>query len=168
MSITEISAVEPVSPVTAPAASAGTSSAGGTAQSLLSAMQASSPGISPTAIFLMQLADLQRDFPAEYAQVADRISTQLQNDGQTAAAAGNATQADKLSHLATVFASSAQSGTLPTVDALHEAGLSKDHFHGHGLSQDAALTPPAPVVASDSIESILASEVSNAITSLNS
>ncbi|MGA3185978.1 MAG: hypothetical protein ABSF22_02625 [Bryobacteraceae bacterium] len=167
MSISEISGAAPVPLPTPVPASAGTSSTGGTEQSLLSALEASSPGISPTAIFLIQLEQLQKENPVEYAKVAASISTQLQTDAKTAAVDGNPTQANKLDQLATVFDASSQSGQLPTVDALHDAGLSRHHFHGHDSPQAAAPTP-AVAPASDSIESIVASEVSNAISSLNS
>jgi hypothetical protein len=165
MNIPEISGASPIPPIAAPAASAGTSSTGGTEQSLLSALEASSPGISPTAIFLIQLEQLQKENPVEYAKVAASISTQLQTDAKTATLDGNPTQADKLNQLATVFDGSAHTGLLPTVDALHDAGLSREHFHGHDSPHIA--TPTVVTPASDSLESIVAGEVSNAISSLN-
>jgi len=163
--INEIPHEIPSTPLVEPMASAGSSSLGGTEQSLLSALQASSPGISPTAIFLSHLEMLQEEYPAQLAKVETSVAVQLHNDASTAADAGNATQADKLNHVAAVFESSAQSGSVPTLDALHDAGLSHNHHHGHDATQldSTAIPAPAPYPATDSIETILNSAVTNAI-----
>jgi hypothetical protein len=154
-----------------PMASAGSASLGGTEQSLLSALQASSPGISPTASFLSHLEMLQEEYPAEYSKAVASISTHLQADAKTAAADGNTTQADTLNHVASVFESAGQTGKLPTLEALYQAGLSHEHQHGNNSFQqilDAAMpAPSAPSPANDSIESIVDSEVSIALNSLN-
>jgi hypothetical protein len=158
--------IPPVAPAE-PLASAGTSSIGGTEQSLLSALEAFSTGISPTASFLSHLEMLQQANPAEFSKVETNVAAQLHDDASRAALEGNATQADKLSHVATVFESSAQSGQVPTLDALHDAGLSHDHHHGRDTAQsDSTPIPaPAPSPANHSIEVILASAVSKAIDS---
>lgn len=165
----EIPAIEPVGPVgpVELTASAGTASIGGTEQSLLTAMEASSAGISPTASFLSHLEMIQQENPAEFSKVETSVATQLHDDASRAAIEGEEIQADKLNHVATVFETSAQSGLLPTLDALHEAGLSQDHYHGHDPSQidPTALPPPPPSPGSDSIEVILASAVAKAIDS---
>ncbi len=159
---TEIPKILPAEPT----ASAGTASIGGTEQSLLSAREASSTGISPTASFLSHLEMLQQENPAEFSKVETNVAAQLHDDASRAAIEGNEIQADKLNHVATVFESSARTGLLPTLNALHEAGLSQDHFHGHDAQIDTgAIPPPAPLPASDSIEVILASAVSKAIDS---
>jgi hypothetical protein len=167
MNIDALSSVTPIHPVAEAPASAGAASTGDTEESLLMAMESSSTGISPTASFLSHLEMLQQANPAEFSKVAASISQQLQIDAKTAAIDGNVTQADKLNHVAAVFQASVESGQLPTVDALHEAGVSRDHFHGHETAQEllnAATAIPSP--ASDSIESIVASEVTTAIGSL--
>ncbi len=167
MNIDAISPVTPIHPVAEAPASAGTASTGSTGESLLMAMEASSTGISPTADFLSHLEMLQQANPTEFSKVAASISQQLQIDANTAALDGNVTQADKLNHVAAVFHASVESGQLPTIEALHAAGVSRDHFHGHATPQEllnAAAAIPSP--ASDSIESIIASEVTNAIGSL--
>src|SRR5580658_9967981 len=105
----EIPSVVPVEPI----ASAGTASIGGTEQSLLSAMEACSTGISPTASFLSHLEMLQQENPAEFSKVETSVAAQLHDDASRAAMEGNATQADKLNHVATVFEASAESGQLP-------------------------------------------------------
>jgi hypothetical protein len=169
--ITEkIPSITPIEP-TEPTASAGYSSLGATEQSLLSAIEASSSGISPTASFLSHLLMLQEENPTEYSKAVVSISTHLQADAKAAAADGNTTQADALNHVASVFESAAQSGQLPTLDALYQAGLSHDHQHGQDSFQQilnaSMLAPAALSPASDSIESIVDSEVSIAISSLN-
>jgi len=168
MTIDPISSATPVHPIPEAPASAGTASTGGTEESLLMAMEASSSGISPTASFLSHLEMLQQANPGEFSKVAASISQQLQIDAKTAALDGNVTQADKLNHVAAVFQASVVSGQLPTIDALHTAGVSRDHFHGHETAQE-LLTPATAIFspASDSVESIIASEVSTAIGSLN-
>ncbi len=153
-----------------PAASAGYSSLGATEQSLLSAIEASSPGISPTASFLSHLMMLQEESTG-YSNAMVNISTHLQADAKAAAADGSTTQADTLKHVASVFESAAQSGQLPTLEALYQAGLSHDHQHGQdSFQQILNASMPAPSAlspASDSIESIVDSEVSIALNSLN-
>ncbi|HEV1283994.1 MAG TPA: hypothetical protein VNU44_01750 [Bryobacteraceae bacterium] len=166
MNIDAISSVTPIRPVPEAPASAGTASTGGTEESLLMAMEASSTGISPTASFLSHLEMLQVANPAEFSKVAASISQQLQIDAKTAALDGNVTQADKLNHVAAVFQASVESGQLPTIDSLHAAGVSRDHFHGHETAAG-LLKAAIPSPASDSIESIIASEVTIAIGSQN-
>jgi len=157
----DIPGVTPVEPL----ASAGTASIGGTEQSLLSAMEACSTGISPTASFLSHLEMLQQQNPAEFSKVETSVATQLHDDASRAAIEGNDQQADKLNHVATVFESSAQSGLLPTLVELHEAGLSHHHHHGRDSAQLDPTAIPAPSPATDSIEVITASAVSKAIDS---
>jgi hypothetical protein len=108
-------------------------------------MEADSTGISPTASFLSHLEMLQQENPAEFSKVETSVATQLHDDASRAVIEGNEIQADKLNHVATVFESAAQSGVLPTLDALHEAGLSQDHFHGHDAQIDTGAIPtPGP------------------------
>jgi hypothetical protein len=162
----EIPNILPVEPI----ASAGTSSTGGTEQSLLLAMQASSTGISPTASFLSHLEMLQKSNPIEFSKAAATISEQLQADAKTAALDGNTTQADRLNHVAAVFETSAHSGQLPALDALHQAGLSRHHYHGIDpatLPTPTATPASTTTPASDSIESIVASAVTNTLDTLN-
>jgi hypothetical protein len=150
-----------------PAASAGTASIGSTGQSLLSAMEACSTGISPTASFLSHLEILQQGDPAEFSKVETSVATQLHDDASRALLEGERTQANTLNHVAALFEASAESGLVPTLDALHAAGLSQDHHHGHDAAQiDATAVPaPTPSPANDSIEVILAGAVSKAIDS---
>jgi hypothetical protein len=165
MNIDAISSVTPIRPVPEAPASVGTASTGGTEESLLMAMESSSTGISPTASFLSHLEMLQVANPAKFSKVAASISQQLQIDAKTAALDGNVTQADKLNHVAAVFQASV-AGQLPTIDALHAAGVSRDHFHGHETAEG-LLQAAIPSPASDSIESIIAAEVTTAIGSQN-
>ena len=89
--INEIPHEIPSTPLVEPMASAGSSSLGGTEQSLLSALQASSPGISPTAIFLSHLEMLQEEYPAQLAKVETSVAVQL----HTLMAEGTATTKDR-------------------------------------------------------------------------
>ena len=115
-----------------PTASAGTASIGGTEQSLLSAIgKRLRPASLPLPVFSATWKMLQQENPAEFSKVETNVAAQLHDDASRAAIEGNEIQADKLNHVATVFESSARTGLLPTLNALHEAGLSQDHFHGH-------------------------------------
>ena len=160
----EVPAIPAISPIE-PHASAGSSSVDGTEQSLLSALQASSSGISPMATFLSHLEMLQEEYPAQLVSAETRVGAQLHEDAKTAAVEGNQAQADNLERVAAVFDSSAQSGQLMTVEDLHNAGISREHDHANNDS-----TPPAVTTspATDSIESIVATDVLNVLNSLNS
>jgi hypothetical protein len=148
-------------------ATADPSPSSGTEQSLLSVMEAYSAGISPTASVLSHLEGLQQGDPAEFSKVESSVATQLHDDAIRAQFAGETTQANTLNLVAELFEASAESGLVPTLDALHEAGLSQDHNHGHDAAQiDSTTIPaPAPLPATDSIEVILAGAVSKAIDS---
>ncbi len=162
----EIPLIPPVEPVEH-IASAGSASTGATEQSLLSAMEDSSTGISPTASFLSHLEMLQQSDPAEFSKVETSVATQLHDDASRAAIQGFELQADKLNHVAGVFESSAQSGLVPTLNDLHDAGLSHHHSHGQDPSQidPLAIPPPPPSPATASIESLTANAVTKAIDS---
>jgi hypothetical protein len=130
--------------------------------SVAPASQASSSNISPTANFLSQLQQLQQQNPAQFSKVASSIATQLQAEAKTALSNGNTTQANSLNQLARVFQNSAQSGQVPTVQALQQAGLSGHHRHnGQHADADDAQTPAAATSSS----SLLATAVSNAMKS---
>ncbi len=94
--------------------------------------------LSPFAQMMSTLQQLQQSNPAEYKQVMQQISTNLQSAAQTASAAGNSSQATELGQLATDFGNASQSGQLPNMqDLAQAAGGAHHHHHSHAASGDA-------------------------------
>ncbi|HEX3877121.1 MAG TPA: hypothetical protein VHW24_09055 [Bryobacteraceae bacterium] len=79
---------------------------------------------SPFAQIMSSLQQMQQASPAEYAQVAQKISANLQHAAKTAQGNGNTAIANELNSLASDFNNAAQSGKLPSVkDLAKSAGL---------------------------------------------
>jgi hypothetical protein len=168
MNVEAVSSETPLNPIADAPLSAKIDSVSVSEQSLLSAMDGILPGISPTASFLSRLDTLQQTDPEGFSTVADNMTQLLHMDAKTAALDGNLTQADTLNQVAEVFQASVESGQLPTIDDLHAAGVSSDHFYGHETAAELLNAPIAIASpASDSIESIIASDVTTAIDLLN-
>jgi hypothetical protein len=88
--------------------------------------------LSPFAQLLNTLQQLQQSNPAQYQQVTQQISSNLQTASQSAQTGGNTTAAAQLSTLATDFQNASQSGQLPNVQDLAEAvGGGHHHHHAH-------------------------------------
>jgi hypothetical protein len=87
--------------------------------------------VSPLANLLGELQQLQQTNPAEYQQVTQQISTNLQTAAQTAQTDGNTTAANQLSQLSTDFANASTSGQLPNLQDLAQAAGGGGHHHHH-------------------------------------
>jgi hypothetical protein len=111
-------------------ASADKMSDNSTAALALSVAQEPTPELSPLAQIVSELQELQQDNPAEYAQIASQISSNLQAAAQTAQTAGSTTSASQLAQLATVFTNASQSGQLPDIQDLIQA----DGYHYYASS----------------------------------
>jgi flagellar biosynthesis/type III secretory pathway protein FliH len=88
--------------------------------------------ISPAGQMLSWLQQLQQQYPAQFQQAMTNLATRLQKAGQSAQANGDTTQANQFAQLAATFQQSAQSGQLPTVQALEQA-VSGGNQQQHGL-----------------------------------
>jgi hypothetical protein len=101
--------------------------------------QQDSSQLSPLAQLLSTLQQLQQTNPTEYAQVTQKIATNLQAAAQTATSDGNTAAATQLSTLATDFSNASTSGQLPNIADLAQAIGSHGHghhHHSHGASSD--------------------------------
>jgi len=87
-------------------------------------------GLSPLAQVTSTLQQLQQTNPAQYQQVTQQISTNLQAAAQTDQAQGDTTGASQLTQLASDFSSASSSGQLPNLQDLAQA-LGGHHHHGH-------------------------------------
>ncbi len=97
----------------------------------VSQILADTPQISQMAQFLSQLQQLQQQNPDQFKQVAATIADKLQKAALDAASQGDTKRADQLNKLAGEFQTSSQTGQVPTLQALQQAGLSGHHHHGH-------------------------------------
>ena len=91
--------------------------------------------LSPFALLLSTLQQLQQSNPTEYQQVTQQIATNLQSAATTATSDGNTAAATQLNQLATDFTSASQSGQLPNIQDLSQA-VSGGHHHHHGHHAD--------------------------------
>jgi hypothetical protein len=97
--------------------------------------------ISPFAQVLSTLQHMQQTDPAQYQQVTQQISANLQSASNTAQANGNTSAAAELKTLATDFTNASQSGQLPNVQDLASAVTGgHHHHHDHAHLTDAAAT----------------------------
>lgn len=101
------------------------------------------PQLSPFAQLMSTLQQLQQSNPAEYKQVTQQISTNLQTAAQTATTQGNTTLANQLNQLSTDFSNASTSGQLPNIQDLAQAmggasGHHHHHGHGHAESSDSS------------------------------
>jgi hypothetical protein len=87
--------------------------------------------LSPFAQLMSELQQLQQTDPDKYKLVTGQIATNLQTASQTAQAAGDTTDATKLTQLSNDFQSASQSGQLPNVQDLAQAVGGHRHHHHH-------------------------------------
>jgi hypothetical protein len=87
------------------------------------AQPAGTASISPLAQFLSKLQQIQQQSPSQYKSVASNIASRLQKAAQKVQSSGDTAQAGQLGQLATLFQNSAQSGQVPTAQALEQAFL---------------------------------------------
>lgn len=104
-----------------------------------SAFQSDNSQLSPFAQLMSTLQQLQQSNPAQYQQVTQQISTNLQSAAQTATSNGNTAAATQLNQLSTDFANASQSGQLPNIQDLAQAvgGGGHHHHHHHAASAPA-------------------------------
>jgi hypothetical protein len=103
-------------------------------QASLSLPQDSSSDISPVARFLSQLQQIQQQDPAKFQQITSKIAGRLRDAATAAQKQGNSSQADQLNQLADQFQQAADTGQVPTAQALQQAGLSGHHHGGSRIS----------------------------------
>lgn len=94
--------------------------------------RAGTAAISPLAQFMSRLQQLQQQNPDLFKQVAANLATRLQKAAQNAQSSGDTTHAAQLNQLATVLRSSAQSGQLPSLQDLQQAGFGEAQHHQSG------------------------------------
>jgi hypothetical protein len=94
--------------------------------------RAGTAAISPLAQFMSRLQQLQQQNPDLFKQVAANLATRLQKAAQNAQSSGDTTRAAQLNQLATVLRSSAQSGQLPSLQDLQQAGFGEAQHHQFG------------------------------------
>jgi hypothetical protein len=85
--------------------------------------------MSPFAMMLSELQQLQQSNPTQYQQVTAQISANLQTAAQQATSEGNTTAANQLSQLSTDFSNASTTGQLPNIQDLSQA-MSGHHHHG--------------------------------------
>jgi hypothetical protein len=132
---------QPVSNNT-PAGNASTVSPTGTAQD-------STSDISPMALFLSTLQQLQQQSPDQFKQITANIAAKLQQATTDAQSRCNAAWANELNQLANQFQTASTTGQMPTVQSLQQAGMSSHHRHGgHHHSTQASQTDPSSIFQS--------------------
>lgn len=92
--------------------------------------------LSPFALIVTTLQQLQQSNPSQYQQLTQQIATNLQAAAKTAQADGNTAAAGQLNQLASDFTSASQSGQLPNLQDLAKAG--GGHHHHHAAATGAA------------------------------
>lgn len=115
----------------------GSSPASTTASTATSTSTPDTNQLSPFAQLLSTLQQLQQSSPAQYQQVTQQISNNLQTGAQSATTAGNTALANQLTQLSTDFRNASTSGQLPNVQDLAQAvgGGHRFHFDGSHLSR---------------------------------
>ncbi len=93
--------------------------------------------LSPFAQILGSLQQLQQSSPAQYQQVTQQISTNLQGAAQSATTQGNTSLAANLTQLSKDFGTASGSGQLPNVTDLAKAVHGHGHHGGHHRAQGA-------------------------------
>lgn len=111
-----------------------TSNTNSNATSSTGPSQSDSGQLSPFAQLLNTLQQLQQSNPAQYQQVTQQISANLQSASQTAQANGNTNAANELSTLSNDFKTASQDGQLPNVQDLAEAMGAHHHHLGQAAS----------------------------------
>ncbi len=109
--------------------------------------QADNSQISPFAQLLNTLQQTQQSNPAQYQQLTQQISANLQSAAQAAQANGNTSAATELNTLSTDFKSASQNNELPNIQDLAKAG-GHHHHHAHAASNSAqsAATNPMSII----------------------
>ena len=103
--------------------------------------QDSTSDISPMAMFLSTLQQLQQQSPDQFKQITANIAAKLQQAAKDAQSQGNAAWANELNQLANQFQTASTTGQMPTVQALQQAGMHGHHHHGgHHHSTQASQT----------------------------
>lgn len=100
--------------------------------------QDSTADISPTAMFLNMLEQIQQQNPTQFQQITTSIANKLQQAAKDAQSQGDSARADQLNQLASQFQNAASTGQLPSAQALQQAGIFSQHHHGghhHHVSQ---------------------------------
>jgi len=88
--------------------------------------------LSPVAQVLSSLQQLRQANPAQYQQVTEQISANLNSAAQAATANGDSALAGDLTKLSGDFNSASASGQLPNVrDLAQSVGGAHHHLHGH-------------------------------------
>jgi hypothetical protein len=119
------------------------STAAGNTNSVSSAatLQDSTSDISPMAMFLSNLQQMQQQNPGQFKQITANIADQLQQAAKNAQSQGNSAWANQLNQLASQFQTASTTGQMPAVQSLQQAGMSGHHHHGgHHHSTQASQT----------------------------
>ena len=117
--------------------------AGNTKSVSAATLQDSTSDISPMAMFLSNLQQMQQQNPDQFKQITANIAAKLQQAAKDAQSKGNSAWADQLNQLASQFQNASTTGQMPAVQSLQQAGMSGHHHHG-GHHQHALClrTPP--------------------------
>ena len=119
------------------------STAAGNTNSVSSAatLQDSTSDISPMAMFLSNLQQMQQQNTDQFKQVTASIANKLQQAAKDAQSQGNSAWANELNQLASQFQTASTTGQMPTLQSLQQAGMSGHHHHGgHHHSTQASQT----------------------------
>jgi hypothetical protein len=143
----------------------GTGSASKTSQNSLSGLSATSlqkqddSQLSPFALLVSKLQELQKSDRAKYKEITAEIATKLKAAADTATADGNTTAAAQLNKLASDFTDASSSGQLPNLKDLAQAiGGGHHGHHRHAVDSDASTTTSnSAASASQALSQLLAS-----------
>ena len=92
--------------------------------------QDSTADISPTAVFLSMLQQVQQQNPGQFQQITTNIANKLQQAAKDAQSQGDSSRANQLNQLASQFQNAGTTGPLPSPQALQQAGIFSHHHHG--------------------------------------
>jgi hypothetical protein len=131
--------------------------------------------LSPFASILSTLQQLQQSNPAQYQQVTQTISSNLQSAANSATGSGHTALATELTQLSTDFKNASSSGQLPNVQDLAQAvGGSGHHHHHHhhggGASEASSTTPSSTSTSTDLsqyFQSLAGSQTGSSSAALN-
>jgi len=90
----------------------------------------STSNISPMAMFLSDLQQMQQQNPDQFKQITANIAAKLQQAAKDALSKGNSAWADQLNQLASQFQNASTTGQMPAVQSVQQAGMSGHHHHG--------------------------------------
>ena len=127
------------------------------------------PDLSPAARMLKMLQQLQQQDPNKFKQLTADIASHLKTEAAQATAAGNATEASKLTSLAAVFQNASSTGQVPNAQSLQQAGLGTGahHHHHHGGGANPFASSQATSDSSstlDQVASMFASMMGNSVS----